>query len=260
MSASPVAILTGCASGIGLATTQLFLSNGYRVLGVDINDMDLGKIDEESQPNFAFYKTNLATGGECDVVVKECVARFGERIDFLGNIAGVMDGFASADVYTDDEFERVMTINLTVPTRLIRAVLPAMKAQKKGSIVNVSSKAGLSGAAAGLAYTASKHALLGVTKQTAFRFRNEGIRCNAVMPGAVATNISNSFDQKMFDQDTIQQLMPLINIHIPQGEMAEIVPKIAPLDVANAIFFLAGDQSGFINGACVPIDNAWSTT
>lgn len=94
-----------------------------------------------------------------------------------------MDAFEAADVITDHEWERVMGTNLTVPTRMIRAVLPFMKEKKNGSIVNVASKAAVSGAAAGLAYTTSKHGLLGVTKHTAWRFHDEGIRCNAVLPG-----------------------------------------------------------------------------
>lgn len=83
-----------------------------------------------------------------------------EKIDVLANVAGVMDAFASADKYTDKEWDRVMGINLTVPTRMIRAVLPFMKAKERGSIINISSHAGKSGASAGLAYTTSKHGLV----------------------------------------------------------------------------------------------------
>jgi NAD(P)-dependent dehydrogenase (short-subunit alcohol dehydrogenase family) len=83
-----------------------------------------------------------------------------DKIDVLANVAGVMDAFAAADVYTDEEWDKVIGVNLTVPTRMIRAVLPIMKAKKSGSIINISSKAGLSGASAGLAYTTSKHGLV----------------------------------------------------------------------------------------------------
>lgn len=86
------------------------------------------------------------------------------KIDVLANIAGVMDAFAAADVYTDKEWDRIMLINLTVPTRLMRAVLPLMKAKSSGSIINVCSKAAISGAAAGVAYTASKHGLVCLIK------------------------------------------------------------------------------------------------
>lgn len=83
-----------------------------------------------------------------------------DQIDVLANVAGIMDAFASADKYTDKEWDKVIGVNLTVPTRLIRAVLPFMKAKKHGSIINIASHAGMSGASAGLAYTASKHGLV----------------------------------------------------------------------------------------------------
>jgi NAD(P)-dependent dehydrogenase (short-subunit alcohol dehydrogenase family) len=144
-----------------------------------------------------------------------------EKIDVLANIAGIMDAFEAADVITDHEWERVLGVNLTVPTRMIRAVLPFMKVKKNGSIINVASKAAVSGAAAGLAYTTSKHGLLGVTKHTAWRFHDEGIRCNAVLPGcsfailmfmccvlilgeAIDTNINDSMDKEHFDDAAFQ--------------------------------------------------------
>jgi len=152
-----------------------------------------------------------------------------------------MDAFAAADVYTDKEWDRVMMINLTVPTRMIRAVLPFMKATGNGSIINVASKAATSGAAAGVAYTASKHGLvsfvhlskfragliwsvqLGVTKNTAWRFHEEGIRCNAILPGGtnlspdrsgvqilinvpaiIDTNLGDSIEAENFDETSYQ--------------------------------------------------------
>ena len=102
----------------------------------------------------------------------------------MANVAGVMDAFEAVDVFTDTEWNRIIGVNLTVPTQMIRAVIPFMKARKNGSIINVASKAAVSGAAAGVAYTTSKHGLLGVTKHTAWRFKDDGIRCNAVLPGS----------------------------------------------------------------------------
>lgn len=92
--------------------------------------------------------------------MKACVEKFGGRIDVLLNVAGIMDLNQSADTVEDEMWDRVIAVNLTAPVRLMREVLGVMKAQGSGSIVNVSSKAGLSGAAAGVAYTASKHGLV----------------------------------------------------------------------------------------------------
>jgi len=248
------AIITGCASGIGLATAQLFLSHQYEVFGVDISEMDYAKIEERDQERFHFHRADLLKEGECDEVVRIVVAEYGDKIDVLANVAGVMDAFAAADVYKDDEWDKVIGVNLTVPTRMIRAVLPIMKARKTGSIINISSKAGLSGASAGLAYTASKHGLLGVTKHTAWRFRHEGIRCNAIMPGGVDTNISQSMTKENFDQQAFGHLAPVHALNMPPGEK----PPMQASNIANVILFLASDAASMINGASIPVDQGWS--
>ncbi|KIX91950.1 uncharacterized protein Z520_12339 [Fonsecaea multimorphosa CBS 102226] len=100
-----------------------------------------------------------------------------------------MDAFEAIHNLKDTTWERVMSVNTTVPMRLMRATLTTggMLEQKSGRIMNVASEAGISGAAAGIAYTASKHAVIGMTKNAAFRYRHDGIRCNAICPGGVAT-------------------------------------------------------------------------
>ncbi|KAH7419356.1 hypothetical protein BKA64DRAFT_14076 [Cadophora sp. MPI-SDFR-AT-0126] len=248
-----VAIVTGCASGVGLATTQVFLSHQYEVLGVDIMDMEYSKIDQRDQGGFHFHRCDLTGEGECDEVVRICVAKFGTKIDVLANVAGVMDAFEAIDVYSDAEWSRIMSVNLTVPTRMIRAVIPFMKAKKNGSIINVASKAAVSGAAAGLAYTTSKHGLLGVTKHTAWRFRDEGIRCNAVLPGTMETNIKAFEQSDHFDEAGFAALRPIWELHNPLGE----TPSITSTEVANVILFLASDGARAINGVALPIDKAW---
>ncbi|OKO92262.1 Levodione reductase [Penicillium subrubescens] len=94
-----------------------------------------------------------------------------------------MDRNNSVDSLTDEMWDRCIAINLTAPVKLMREVIPIMREQKSGSIVNVGSKAATSGAASGVAYTASKHGLIGATKNVAWRYKQEGIRCNAVCPG-----------------------------------------------------------------------------
>ncbi|KAF8866859.1 NAD(P)-binding protein [Acephala macrosclerotiorum] len=248
-----VAIITGCSSGVGLATTQVFLSHQYEVLGVDVKDIDYAKIDSKDAGRFHFHQGDLMAEGECDAIVRICVAKFGAKIDVLANIAGVMDAFEAADVITDHEWERVMGTNLTVPTRMIRAVLPFMKAKKNGSIVNVASKAAVSGAAAGLAYTTSKHGLLGVTKHTAWRFHDEGIRCNAVLPGSIDTSINDSIEKENFDDASFAVMKPIWELHNPAGEK----PSISAMEVANVILFLSSEGARAINGVALPIDKAW---
>jgi nucleoside-diphosphate-sugar epimerase len=154
-----VVIVTGCSSGIGLATARLFLERQALVFGIDVGAIPQKLADEHE--TFTFHQTNLTESRAVNEAVSRCHQQHG-RVDVLVNCAGVSDGWSSADTIHEDEWERVMAINLTVPIRLMKAVLPFMKDQKGGSIVNVASKAGVSGASAGIAYTASKHGLVGV--------------------------------------------------------------------------------------------------
>jgi NAD(P)-dependent dehydrogenase (short-subunit alcohol dehydrogenase family) len=152
-----VVIITGCSSGIGLATARLFLERQALVFGIDVGAVPQKLADEHK--TFAFHQANLTTSGAVDEAVSRCHQQYG-RVDVLVNCAGVSDGWSSVDSIHEDEWERVMAINLTVPIRLMKAVLPFMKEQKDGAIINVASKAGVSGAVSGIAYTASKHGLV----------------------------------------------------------------------------------------------------
>lgn len=248
-----VVIITGSASGIGLATTQAALKEGARVLGVDVAPLPPLLQDN---PRLQFIQCNLTSASASVDIVQRCVEAFGGRVDVLVNVAGVIDQCSSVDTVTDAVWERCLTINLTAPVKLMREILPIMKKQRGGSIVNISSKAGLSGAVAGVAYTASKHALLGVTKNVAWRFKADNIRCNAVCPGGVTTGIMKSIDSSAVDLDAVQTMMPIIDsvkVNRPDFDL------VRPEDVADAIIFLASDNSTRISGAILPIDDAWST-
>ncbi|CAG5153225.1 uncharacterized protein ALTATR162_LOCUS3087 [Alternaria atra] len=251
-------IVTGCSSGIGLATTLLFLSQNAQVFGVDISPFN-HELDTTQKESFAFHEADLCKPGAAEEAISACIARYGPNIDVLANVAGVMDAFGSADTVKDSEWERVLTINLTVPVRMMAAVLPSMKDQKSGAIVNVGSYASLSGAVAGIAYTASKHGLVGATKNVAWRFRKDGIRCNAVLPGAVPTNIRSSMVQENVDQAAMEVYNPVQALC--QGLKRDDLPygSVGPDDIAQGIAFLASDAAKTISGVMMPIDNAWST-
>ncbi|KAH8706981.1 hypothetical protein GQ44DRAFT_716118 [Phaeosphaeriaceae sp. PMI808] len=251
-----VVIITGCSSGIGLATAHLFLERQALVFGIDV-----GKVPQQladTHTTFTFHQANLTEPRAVDEAVSRCHQQFG-RVDVLVNCAGVSDGWSSADTLHDDEWESVMAINLTVPIRLMKAVLPFMKDQKSGSIVNVASRAGISGASSGIAYTASKHGLVGATKNVAWRFHQEGIRCNAVLPGGVATNIASSVQMEHFDPDGFNSFFPVVQMHVSKDTEGNPVPVIGVDHVARGIAFLASDEAKMISGAMIPIDNAWST-
>jgi len=158
-----VALITGCASGIGLATAQLFLSHQFRVCGLDAEPFDYALLREEDHGRFHFHQRDLLESGACEEGVRICVATFGGRIDVVVNVAGVMDGFVTVEGVTDSVWERVVGTNLTVPVRMMRESVQFMRdgrGEREGVIVNVASTAGVSGAVAGVAYTASKHGLV----------------------------------------------------------------------------------------------------
>jgi NADP-dependent 3-hydroxy acid dehydrogenase YdfG len=154
-----VVIVTGCSSGIGLATTRLFLERQAKVFGIDISTFK-EELSAAHSNAFTFHEVDLTIAKAADDAVAACIIKYGRKIDVLINCAGISDGWSSADTIKDSEWERVMAINLTVPVRLMTAVLPSMKEHKSGAIVNVASKAGVSGASSGIAYTASKHGLV----------------------------------------------------------------------------------------------------
>ncbi|GFF78861.1 NAD(P)-binding protein [Aspergillus udagawae] len=249
-----VMIITGSASGIGLATATIALDEGARVLGVDISSPPRSLIDHS---NFRFVEGNLSLEPTPKRVVEACVKAFGGRIDGLLNIAGVMDLNQSVDSLSDTMWESCIAINLTAPVKLMREVIPIMRQQKSGSIVNVASKAALSGAVSGVAYTASKHGLVGATKNVAWRFKQENIRCNAVCPGAVdATSIHSGLDTSQFDSEALGTMSLIHEAHMRDRERGI---HLQPEDIARSLLFLVSSRSNGINGAIIPIDNAWST-
>lgn len=147
-------IITGSASGIGLATATAALSQGARILGVDVSS---APVSLNEHPNYKFMQGDLTHETTPRQVVETCIKEFGGRIDGLLNIAGIMDQNSSVDSLSDYMWERCIAVNLTAPVKLMREVIPIMRQQQSGSIVNVGSKAATSGASSGVAYTASEY-------------------------------------------------------------------------------------------------------
>jgi NAD(P)-dependent dehydrogenase (short-subunit alcohol dehydrogenase family) len=174
------------------------------------------------------------------------VAAAGGRVDALANVAGVMDAFLPPAEVDDATWERVFAVNVTAVMRLTRAVLPLMLAAGGGAIVNVSSEASLRASASGVAYTASKHAVNGITKSTAVFYKGDGIRANAVAPGPVATNLEAPFKS----QHAAGVLGPIMQTTIP--------PLATPEQLAATICWLLSDDASNVNGVILPSDGGWS--
>ena len=190
-------------------------------------------------------KANVANEDEVSSMIKLTLDTFG-AIDILINNAGVMDDFYLVDLVTNDLWHKVMGINLDGPFFASRLAVPIMLKQGGGVIINISSVGGLNGSRAGVAYTASKHALIGLTKNIGFMYAKNGIRCNAIAPGGVNTNIGKSMKPNAFGYERCTSggsFMPRM------GESIEI---------ANTALFLASNDSSFINGSVLVADGGWT--
>jgi len=188
--AGRTAIVTGAGSGIGRATALRLALEGARVVAADIAADRLDQLLAEF-PDLDLVP--VAGDVATEAGVQAVVAAAGGRVDALANVAGIMDAFLPPAEVDDATWERVFAVNVTAVMRLTRAVLPMMLAAGGGSIVNVSSEASLRASASGVAYTASKHAVNGITKSTAVFYKGDGIRANAVAPGGVITNLEAPF-------------------------------------------------------------------
>ncbi|PRB07036.1 SDR family NAD(P)-dependent oxidoreductase [Microbacterium sp. MYb64] len=239
--AGKTVIVTGAASGIGKATASRIAREGGRVIACDIAADKLDALAAEL-PGIVTVAGDLTQQGAIDRVV----AAAGDRIDALANVAGINDDFSPAGETPDAVWDRVIAINLTAPFKLMRAVLPLMEAAGRGSILNVSSEAGLRGNASGNAYTASKHGIIGVTKSAAFMYGPKGIRVNSVAPGGVATGIPMPPHMSEYGS---ARLAPF----------QQAIPTVATAEhLAASITFLLSDDAVNINGAILASDGGWS--
>ncbi|QBI53608.1 SDR family NAD(P)-dependent oxidoreductase [Streptomonospora litoralis] len=242
------AIVTGGGAGIGRATALRLAAEGARVLIADLNAETAESAAEEVRSAGGTAETvtgDLSRQEVVDRVADTAAERLG-GIDVLVNNAGIMDDLSATADVGDAVWERLIRINLTAPFLLTRAVLPHMLGRGSGSIVFTASEASLRGSAAGTAYTAAKHGVVGLVKSTAIMYRDHGIRVNAVAPGGTATSISVEAAQSPAGPTVL-------------GNYAGNIGRVAdPAELASAIVFLASDAASNISGAVLPVDNGWS--
>lgn len=236
-------IVTGAASGIGRATASRVVREGGRVVAVDVSAERLQEFrDALPDATVETVVGDITKQDDIDAII----AAAGDRIDALANVAGINDDFSPAGETTDAVWDRVIAINLTGGFKLLRAVLPAMTAAGHGSVVNVSSEAGLRGNASGNAYTVSKHGVIGLTRSAAFMYGPQGVRVNAVAPGGVATGIPLPADVSAAGS---ARLAPF----------RSTIPSLATAEqLAASITFLLSEDATNINGAVLTSDGGWS--
>ncbi|MCJ1697493.1 SDR family oxidoreductase [Rathayibacter caricis] len=235
-------VVTGAGSGIGRATARRLVREGARVIAVDVVPTGVEALAAASPEGSVVTVVADITSSEG---VASIVSAAGERIDGLANIAGIMDAMTPLHEAEDALWRRVFSVNVDGTFALSRAVLPAMLAAGRGAIVNIASEASLRGNAAGTAYTASKHAVVGITKSAAFLYGPSGVRTNAVAPGPTAT----AMDGAMSSDFARERLAPF---------MALIPPVVEADTMAASITWLLSDDSANVNGVILASDGGWS--
>lgn len=238
-------IVTGAASGIGAAQALGFIKAGANVIAVDQDMAGLQQtvttadsdrlhplIGDVSRPQTAEQAVALALSAT-------------DRLDIICNTAGILDGYSPAMDTSFDQWQHILNVDLNSQFLFVKAALPTFLAQKHGVFVNMASIAGLVAGGGGIAYTAAKHAIIGLTKQLDIDYAAEGIRVNCIAPGAIDTPM-NAAD---FAGD---------------GHMAKWVADQTPAkrwasaeEVANLTLFVASEQASYIHGTTLPIDGGW---
>ncbi|CAG8026129.1 unnamed protein product [Penicillium salamii] len=263
-------LVTGGGGGLGKAIASHFLEAGAMVVICDVNEERLQATSAELSPKgpLKAIKTDITKTNEVEGLFETIIGEFG-KIDVLVNNAGIMDHFDPIGDMDMELWDRVMAINLTAPALMSKLAVRNMLAQPKpdGRIINIVSVAGKAGWASGMnfltlflvswltlpgaAYTASKHGLVGLTKNTAAYYGNMGIKCNALMMGAMETNIADAFRSGLNAAGMEKMKTVLEAIQAPFVDINEVA--------GFCVNMTYGKGAGQINGATIAIDNGWTS-
>jgi NAD(P)-dependent dehydrogenase (short-subunit alcohol dehydrogenase family) len=243
-----VALITGGGSGIGRATAIVFAREGAKVVIADYNregGEQTVKTIKAAGGEASFIEANVAVAQQVEAMVAKTVDTYG-RLDCAFNNAGI-EGQIGANIAecTEENWGRIIAINLTGVFLCMKYELPQMLKQGGGSIVNTASVAGLVGLPGGTAYVASKHGVAGLTKSGALEYAKSGIRINAVCPGFIRTAMT----ERVMDGGSISEEAMIA---------AEPLGRIGkPEEIANVVLFLCSDDASFVTGIPFPIDGGY---
>lgn len=246
-----VAIVTGGATGIGRAAAVAFAREGANVVVADVNTREgeeTVRLIRDAGGDAIFARTDVSRSADWQRLVDDVMNTYG-RIDVLFNNAGIAGASGATADYAEEAFDKVIAINLKGVWLGMKAVIPQMVKQGKGAIVNNASILGLVGFASAVAYTASKHAVIGMTKVAALEYARSGIRINAVCPGFIKTPMVEQGLKQMGD---VQQMSAQIAQLHAGGRMGE------PEEVANLALFLSSDEASFLTGAAYLVDGGYT--
>jgi meso-butanediol dehydrogenase/(S,S)-butanediol dehydrogenase/diacetyl reductase len=241
-----VAVVTGASSGIGREIARVFAKEGARIVGFDrakeAGEELIASLEAEGAENPLFLHGDVRVATEVEDAVAAVIQEAG-RIDVLVNCAGVRE---IGDVYEmqAEEWDNVLAINLSGVFYWCQATARRMRESGGGSMINISSVAGLIGFSHRPAYTAAKHGVIGLTKSLARDLAPAKIRVNSICPGLIRTPLTESyFSDERFEQE--------LAILVPQGRYGEAN------DVAQAALYLASDMASYVNGTALTVDGGW---
>jgi NAD(P)-dependent dehydrogenase (short-subunit alcohol dehydrogenase family) len=242
-----VALITGAGSGIGRATSMIFAREGARLMLADIGAAgghETVRLVKEIGAEATFLETDVAKSKDVDAVVAKAVETYG-RLDCAFNNAGIGGAGRPTHEYSEDEWNRVIAINLTGVWLCMKAELTQMLKQGSGSIVNTSSIMGLTGAIRVPAYTAAKHGVAGLTKAAALEYGRHGIRINAVCPAPIYTPLlMTAFEKRPDVEARYARSEPLKRIGQPE-------------EVGEAVAWLCSDRASYVTGLPMPVDGGY---
>ena len=244
-------VVTGASAGMGEAIVQRFAAEGANIIAVARRMERLQALADslkDAPGKVIPYAGDMAAPQTAVGMIDKAVAQFG-RLDVLVNNAGIMDDNTAVGDVSDEMLEKLFQVNTYGPIYAMRKAVQVFLAQddEQGNIINVCS-VGASHQTAGIAYCASKAALLSATRNTAFMYLEKGIRCNGISPGGVLTDIPLVMPPS--DPFGFERTSSLL-VHSPEMGMPE--------DIANTALFLASDESHFVNGVIITCDGGWTT-
>lgn len=246
-----VAIVTGASSGMGRQIAYSYAKEGANVLVVARRKDKLDELVKETKDlpgKIISFGADISIKENAESIIDEAIRVFG-KLDILVNNAGIMDDMSGIGDISEEMFDKVFNVNVKGPFFSMRRAVKYFEKSGGGVIINISSIGGLYGCRAGAVYTASKHAIIGVTKNTAYMYALKNIRCNAICPGGIKTDIGSGEFMQNINQSGAVRCQSGIGLNPRFGESEEI---------ATVALFLASNEASYVNGQCICVDGGWT--
>jgi NAD(P)-dependent dehydrogenase (short-subunit alcohol dehydrogenase family) len=229
------ALISGVNSGIGYETALYFISKKIHVIGIDLST---SANQELINAGLTYFSCDVSDSNAVKSLFKMLQSK-NIKLQILVNNAGILGPTNKVTDYPEENFSKVIDVNLKGVYYMMKAAIPGLLENEASSIVNVASVAGIVGMASHIAYSASKHAVVGMTKTTAMEYARKGLRVNAVCPGFTVTAMVSAADEK-YAQNMV--------LSTPMKRLGN------PIEIAKAIYYLASDESEFVTGHSLIID------